>query len=156
AVSTYFSSVVGDSDYGAVVVLLGDGNGFFADSDYLPISGYFAPTIVAADFNRDGYTDLAWDAPRATADAGAVEVFLSYGNGTFGAAQALNGGSWTVAVADLNGDGKPDLVTDTTSVLLGHGDGTFQVTQNYAGGGWVGDFNGDGSLDLAVGNNLLP
>src|SRR5262249_59901033 len=69
---------------------------------------------------------------------------------------AFAAGPWAVAVADLNGDDKPDLVTDSTSVLLGNGNGTFQVAQNYAGGGQVGDFNGDGSLDVIVGNNLLP
>jgi Calx-beta domain/FG-GAP-like repeat/FG-GAP repeat len=158
AVSTYFANWAGDNDYGAVVVLLGDGNGFFAGSDYLPISGYYAPSVVTADFNRDGYADLAWSAPWATPEAGAVEVFLSGGSGTFWAAPplALDGAPWTVAVADLNGDGKPDLVTDSTSVLLGEGYGTFRIAQNYAGGGLVGDFNGDGNLDLLVGNNLLP
>jgi hypothetical protein len=163
AVSTFLSNWAGDNDYGAVVVLLGDGNGFFAGSDYLPISGSFtsssvASSVVTADFNGDGYADLAWAARQWPTPEGAVEVFLSYGNGTFWAAPSLAfaGGPWTVAVADLNGDGKPDLVTDSTSVLLGNGNGTFQVAQNYAGGGLVGDFNGDGSLDLAVGNNLLP
>jgi hypothetical protein len=57
-------------------------------------------------------------------------------------------------VADINGDGIPDLVT-TGSVLLGNGDGSFQDTVNYAAGGGarsvaVGDFNRDGKLDLAV------
>jgi hypothetical protein len=41
-------------------------------------------------------------------------------------------------------------------VLLGNGDGAFQAAQNYAGPGLVGDFDGDGSLDLLVGPNLLP
>src|SRR5207302_1234578 len=45
--------------------------------------------------------------------------------------------------------------SDTVSVLLGNGDGTFQVAQNYAVGHFpssvaVGDFNGDGHLDLVV------
>jgi hypothetical protein len=43
------------------------------------------------------------------------------------------------------------------SILLGKGDGTFGTAQNYAVGSnpyWVavGDFNGDGSLDLAIAN----
>src|SRR5437763_781873 len=43
------------------------------------------------------------------------------------------------------------------SVLLGNGDGTFQAARNYAGtSAFVGDFNGDGSLDLVVGARLLP
>ena len=44
-----------------------------------------------------------------------------------------------MAVADLNGDGRPDLVTtnsdgNSVSVLLGNGDGTFSVQQTFPGG----------------------
>ncbi|HEV2380406.1 MAG TPA: FG-GAP-like repeat-containing protein [Terriglobia bacterium] len=68
----------------------------------------------------------------------------------------------SVAVADLNGDSKPDLVvansgSNNVSVLLGNGDGTFQAPANYAAGTApssvaIGDFNGDGKLDLVVSN----
>src|SRR5205807_6596086 len=60
-----------------------------------------------------------------------------------------------VAVADLNGDGKPDVVAtncqnDTVGVLLGNGDGTFQSAVTYDAGGSesgsiaVADVKGDG------------
>ena len=69
---------------------------------------------------------------------------------------------FSIAAADLNGDGKVDLVVANyqggdVSVLLGNGDGTFQTAVNYAAGTTpqsvaVGDFNGDGKVDLVVVN----
>ncbi len=69
---------------------------------------------------------------------------------------------FSIAVADLNGDGKIDLVVANyqdgdVSVLLANGDGTFQTAVNYPAGTnpqsvAIGDFNGDGKVDLAVAN----
>ncbi len=78
----------------------------------------------------------------------------------------------SMSMADLNGDGKEDLVVanysdGTVSVLLGNGDGTFKPQVTYPiGAGMtanltpvamvVGDFNGDGKLDIAVANAGCP
>jgi hypothetical protein len=81
----------------------------------------------------------------------------------------MDGGPLAGAVADLNGDGKPDIVISeidksNVAVLLGNGDGTFQPRVEYSVGLTgsspdsvvVGDFNGDGKLDVAVREDQKP
>jgi hypothetical protein len=122
--------------------------------------------VVTADLNHDGAPDLI-TANRGTYDpisgtylgGGSVSVLLGLRDnkglptGTFGAAQNYAIGSCvSVAVGDINGDGKPDIVTGNGGVLLGKGDGTFRVGASYSGGlgSYVSlaDFNSDGKRDL--------
>src|SRR5262249_37985594 len=97
---------------------------------------------------------------------GSINVLLGNGDGTFRAGQSYPAvfGVRSVAVGDFDGDGTPDLAVaegyfsnGEIDVWLGNGDGTFRAGQSYFLGGstssvGVGDFNGDGKLDLAVAN----
>ncbi len=133
------------------------------------------PTSVAvADFNGDGIPDLAV----ANSGDNTVTVLLGNGDGTFTfkSSPGVGDAPYWVAVGDFNGDGIPDLavancgncsyysyITDTVTVLLGNGDGTFTTKSSPTVGMApeyvaVGDFNGDGILDLVssdTGSNTL-
>src|SRR2546426_1197574 len=83
---------------------------------------------------------------------GTVSVLLGNGDGTFLAAPTFAAGNYpsSVAVGDVNGDGRLDLAVANTrsndvSVLLGNGDGTFQLARSFSAGrgrqsscGWWG------------------
>jgi hypothetical protein len=135
-------------------IRMGKGNGTFgpAQAIHLTNNQQVLDEVAIGDFNQDRVLDLA-----APAFGSNVLVFLGNGDGTFQAAVSYNaafGGSSAVA-ADVNGDGKLDIVTDGLSVLLGNGDGTFTSdggVQLQPGGAYVNlaDFNGDGKLDAAV------
>ena len=155
---------------GSVSVLLGNGDGTFQPA--VTYKAPYFPNIVAiADLNGDGKLDIVAGTYCGNGDttclSSSATVLLGNGDGTFQAGLGYAAGSYvsSVAVGDLNGDGKPDIVTDgcfdsicgNVAVLLGNGDGTFQAAMTYGSGGAssvaIGDLNGDGKPDLAVINN---
>ncbi len=121
--------------------------------------------LSVADVNGDGKPDLVvLDGGDGTSvNMGGIYVLVNNGDGTFQQkGHYLLASPDSVAIADVNGDGKPDLVaglygnpSGTIAVLLGNGDGTFQSassTPTSAGviSVMVGDFNRDGNPDVAA------
>jgi uncharacterized protein (TIGR03437 family) len=153
-------------------LLLGNGDGTFLPAKPLPVF-----PLAVADFNGDGNPDLLAAGQLVGGQQCAedsLSVYPGNGDGTFRTPLACSGGTtfqglWstrTVAVADLNSDGKVDVVwgpvrSSVIYLWLGNGDGTFQQPRGIPPGAdrgakplAVGDLNHDGKPDIVLGDGV--
>ena len=109
-------------DQSALTVMIGDGRGRFTEANGSPFDfGVNLFHLIIADVNRDSRMDVV------ATSGDSVRVLSGDGRGAFKQAASIpvGPGAWRIATADLNGDGKVDVVTsnleaDSLSVLLGN------------------------------------
>jgi hypothetical protein len=162
------------SDYSMVSwVALGDCSGKFSKPTPFPM-GDSPYAVQLADVNGDGHLDIVTSSvpteePNFLYTSGnTVNVALGDGKGNFsiGRTYVGAGAAFSLAVADFNGDGKPDVVTanedqDSANLFLNDGTGSFGFPQGlYMGlsntgelltssdGPSIVDLNGDGKPDV--------
>ncbi len=159
------------SNIGKVSVLLSKGDGTFAPkADYATDGFLDLDAVITADLNGDRKADLIIMSKDTSGSASKVSLWLGKGDGTFAPATdyAIDGSLTTATTADLNGDGKADMIVTSldfartiskVSVLLNNGDGTFAQKTDYAYATNLNsyspsltttDLNGDGKADLLV------
>lgn len=168
----------GLTQYSTVSVFRGHGDGTFDEGERysaavnVPAAQFDFPVVVA-DLNRDQIPDfvtrvaLASDASSAIDEETTIVARLGNGDGTFGAEIGLAAGAApsSIAIADLDGDGRLDLANvaeegHRVSVYHGNGDGSFSERQDLAVGGtpWsvtVADWNADGVPDLVAADRYI-
>jgi len=155
------------SGTGSVAIYMGNGTGSLTGPTSYAVGNATSSysNIVAADLTGNGFLDLV----TANDYDGTISVFLGNGDGTFQSQVVYPIGTsddW-VSIADVNQDGKPDLVVACYSscpsgsgggfsVLLNNGSGAFATPVFYGGlskgvnGIAIADVNGDGKLDVAT------
>jgi hypothetical protein len=154
---------------GTLSVLLNGGNASFGSKvDYE--SGSRPVSVAIGDLNADGKADLVTGnmSTLGRFPSQDVAVLFNRGDGTFADRVeypiGLGHGELSVAIGDLNGDGRLDVAVaddshSSVSVLLNSGNGGLQDHVDYAVGFLplsiaIGDLNGDGKADLATANTF--
>ncbi len=124
-------------------------------------------SIAMADFNSDGNVDIVTANDKMYSPADTISILLGQGGGVFQSATnyPVGGDPQSVGVADMNGDGRLDVVATLyqhgeVSINLGNGDGTFQTVVKigagfHSAGLALDDFDADGDIDLAVTNDAF-
>ena len=162
---------------GSLSILIGNGDGTMRSAQYMNenpdgTNEITARAAAAADFNGDGFQDLIFPSGCGPGDSCTPSGFtLLLSNGAGGHQAPLSftapvNGATFLAVADFNGDGKPDVAVfnncdasctgASVSIFLNTGNGTFSTPVVYESGDVspisiaTGDFSGDGKPDIAV------
>jgi hypothetical protein len=168
---------------GTVSVMLGNGDGSFQRPVSYSTGEKDAGFVAIGDINGDGNLDLVVTNADCQISGcrnyGSISILLGNGNGTFQPAYTFFSGGddpYDIVIADVNNDGKLDLVvangcgattsgclpgqSGVVSVLLGNGNGTFQPPAVFSSDGYyfslgvaVADVNGDGKPDIIVTND---
>lgn len=145
-----------------VTVLVGNGDGSYQPATRVLLGGRRGVSLIGADFNLDGWNDLAVGTGNGSPNS--VALLFGNGDGTFAPLVSVTLPAYPTdtLAADMNLDGAPDLVFGSGSgasimVLLNHGDGTFGPVRTVAAANGcrsvaVADFNADGIPDVATGN----
>ena len=153
-----------------ILILLGNGDGIFHPGPTAlsqPTGPFNSGSLVAADFNHDGLTDLALLQTTESGQPNLIIVWMASGNGAFQPPTTVMstmvfGSPGSALAADVNGDSFPDLLYfggpsplySGPTLFVGQGDGTFADPKALYSGilpgdATVADFNGDGKLDIA-------
>ena len=110
-------------DYGTVSkvwIYLNNGAGVFAAGVSYPTGDAYALDLAIGDLNGDGKPDIAVANSGVPGNPGSLSVLFNNGSGAFGTATLYGGlqGPTSVAIADIDGDGKNDLISaDGTGVI---------------------------------------
>lgn len=139
----------------SLIVYYNDGFGFFSGEGVRIPTGSKPRAIRTADFNRDGRTDIV-----VGCDDGFLYLHLNAAKTPFQTYSTLRSCSdnWGIAIADLNHDGRPDIVSASYSerqlcVHINKQDTSFHRSQCIASGLHnfdlvADDFNLDGTIDV--------